>query len=202
MENTPKTRKKITKRIPYTKAIGAEICTRIVNDEDLTAICEDEHIPSKASVLSWLSKGATGDKKYVELLDLYRRAREASAEAVDSRVRRLNWRMEQPRTIPNPAHDAVEAAKDKAYSEPATIPNPDYLDPQAGQAISSNEKWRAAHLKPHVYGNRVEVAHSGTVKHDHTHKVDPPDWIKAEIEQDDAPAMIEVEAREVETVKV
>lgn len=187
------------KRIAYTPAIGAEICTRIANNEALKTICKDEHLPSFPAVMSWLSKGATGDKKYVGLVDRYGRARQASAEAVDSRIRRINWRMEQPRVISNPAHDAARAAQDKAYSEPATIPNPDYLDPQAGHAISANEKWRAAHLHAQRYGNRVEVAHSGTVKHDHAHRIDPPDWMKDQIEQDGEVPMIDVTPAKDET---
>lgn len=200
MSETKKKRKTPQRPKAYTPQIGAEICTRIANNEALTTVCEDQHLPSISAVMSWLSKGDRGDKKYVELVERYGRARQASAEAVDSRIRRINWRMEQPRTIPNPAHNAAKAAQDKAYSEPATIPNPDYLEPQAGQAISNNEKWRAAHLHAQRYGNRVEVAHSGTVKHDHSHRIDPPDWLKEQIEQEgEAPPMIEGEAVEVET---
>ena len=141
-----------------------------------------------------------GDKKYVELVEKYARARQASAESVDCEIMDLERRMLLVKTIQNPDYDAAKAAQDKDYSVPAAIPNPEHINPHVGRVVVDSKKWRAGHLNAARYGNRVEVAHSGTVKHDHTHKLEPPDWMKDQIERvGDEPPMITVEAVEVET---
>ena len=103
-----------------------------------------------------------------------------------------------PKMIDNPAYEPLKAAQGNGYSVPPTIANPEYVDAQVGREVISAHKWRAAHLNAPRYGNRVEV--SGTVKHEHAHRIDPPDWMQDAIERvGDDPPMIEVEAEEVET---
>lgn len=58
----------------YTAEIGATICNRIVDGESLRAICEEDGMPSKSTVLLWAQNLA-------EFSDQYARAREISAES-------------------------------------------------------------------------------------------------------------------------
>jgi hypothetical protein len=58
----------------YTPELVATICNRIVGGESLRAICEDEAMPNKSTVLLWAQNIA-------EFSDQYARAREISAES-------------------------------------------------------------------------------------------------------------------------
>lgn len=58
----------------YTDEIAREICRRLIDGESLRAICEDDHMPSKSTVLLW---AATNES----FSDQYAYARELSAEA-------------------------------------------------------------------------------------------------------------------------
>ncbi len=64
-----------TKRAPALPdpEVVDEICSRIINGESLRAICEDEHMPSKSTVLLWA--------QHEPFSDQYARAREISGEA-------------------------------------------------------------------------------------------------------------------------
>ena len=177
--------------IAYTKAIGREICTRIVRGEAIVQICKDKHLPTDSGFLGWLAKGDRGDEKYVGLVEMYARARQSSADVVESEIMEIERGMLAPKMIDNPAYDAAKAAKDKDYSEPPTIPNPDHIETQAGRETINSKKWRAARRSPRVYGDSVEVKHSGRVQHDHVHKVEPPDWMKERIDRDRAMKVVE-----------
>lgn len=178
----------------YTREIDIEICSRIANNEALKVICKDDHMPSFTGVLNWLSKGERGDERYTDFVDRYARARAASAETVDYEIWDLERRMLLPRTIPNPAYNpakAQEAKENKGeYDEPRTIPNPDYVDPMTARVAIESKKWRAAHLKPTVYGTRLEVAHSGSVKHQHEHRIEAPGWLRDKLPAPAEPAAV------------
>jgi hypothetical protein len=38
----------------YNEATATEICHRMINGENLTAICKDEHMPSRVTVYDWM----------------------------------------------------------------------------------------------------------------------------------------------------
>ena len=61
----------------YTDEIAKEICSRIANGESLRSICQDDHMPSKSTVMLWL---VDGEHKY--LSDQYAEARRIQAEAL------------------------------------------------------------------------------------------------------------------------
>jgi hypothetical protein len=60
-------------RIKLTPEIAEELCERIALGESLRAICDDEHMPDKATVLRWLQSNS-------EFRDQYARAREDQAD--------------------------------------------------------------------------------------------------------------------------
>lgn len=58
----------------YTQEIADEICRRLIDGESLRAICEDDHLPGKTTVLVWAQNNDA-------FRDQYARARELSGEA-------------------------------------------------------------------------------------------------------------------------
>lgn len=59
----------------YTKAIGDEICLRLVEGESLRRICDDPKLPSFRTVIRWIVKGEPQ-----EFCHQYAQARQAQAE--------------------------------------------------------------------------------------------------------------------------
>lgn len=62
----------------FTKAIAKKICDRLADGESLRSICEDENMPSKATVLSWASGTV---KTAASFPDQYACARKAQADS-------------------------------------------------------------------------------------------------------------------------
>jgi len=71
----PQTRKvtKMGRPSKYSDELAHEICTRLGTGESLRKICRDDHIPSMATVMHWLTTKP-------DFLDQYTRAREIQAE--------------------------------------------------------------------------------------------------------------------------
>lgn len=66
----------------YTEAIGEEICFRIANGESLIEICEDDHLPTPATVYRWLERDPA-------FQDRYATARRFQADYLFDETRRL-----------------------------------------------------------------------------------------------------------------
>jgi hypothetical protein len=63
----------------FTQAIADEICERLSRGESLRTICEDDHMPGRATVHRWL-----GESKAFQ--DQYARAREIQADYYADRI--------------------------------------------------------------------------------------------------------------------
>lgn len=123
----------------YTEAIGNEICEQITEGISLRKICKAEHMPASSSVFRWLSENVTFREQYT-------RAKDEQAEAL--------------------AEEMLEIAD---YSSEDT-----FIDAQ-GNVKTDNEvvarsrlkietrKWIAAKLKPHKYGDSINLNHSGKI---------------------------------------
>lgn len=191
-----KAKKKTGRPSTYTPALGRKICMMIAKDVAVVDVLKQPGMPSEGAVLNWLQKGDRGIEPYDEFVRFYVRAKQMAAEHGWSEMIRIERAMLLPKTIANPDYDERMAAKSKengqSYDVPKTIRNPDYIDPAHGREVLTNMKWRMAKAMPRVYGDRLEVAHSGKVEHDHTHRAEPPEWMKARIDQDRPPDMIDV----------
>ena len=64
----------------YTKKLAQEICTRLSGGESLRAICRDEAMPNKATVMRWLQADRSGFREMYEL------AREVQAECLADEI--------------------------------------------------------------------------------------------------------------------
>jgi len=61
----------------YTDELAKKICARIASGESIRSICQDEEMPSKATVMLWLVDG-----EHVYFSDQYAKARQIQAETL------------------------------------------------------------------------------------------------------------------------
>lgn len=116
------------------------ICLRLAEGESLRSICNDDDMPCKATVMRWL-------RSWPEFRDQYACAREAQADTLFDEVLDI----------------ADESSND-------TI-----IDPETGHERTNHEvvaraklridarKWMAGKLRPKVYGDKLDLEHSGAL---------------------------------------
>lgn len=126
----------------YTEEMADKICERIANGESLKAICEDEDMPSKATVFKWLSERTEFSDKYV-------RAREAQADALFDDILSI-------------ADDGRNDWMQKNFGEETRwVENGEAL--RRSQLRIDARKWMASKLLPKKYGDKVQNEHTGQV---------------------------------------
>lgn len=143
-DTTPSARKRGAVSI-FTPELFTAICDCISRGESLSAVCRRPEMPHKSTVLRWLH-----DKP--ELRDRYVQARDDLMEY---------W-----------ASDIIEIADDgtmdtmpglNKYGDEVMVPN--HANVQRDRLRIDSRKWMLARLKPQVYGDHVQVEHSGEVAH-------------------------------------
>jgi hypothetical protein len=187
--------KKYKPTVPYSPEIARRIASLIAIDLSLVDVCERQDMPHLSTVQGWLSQADSGNEKYRAMSNLYARAKAISAEKTYAEMIRIEKAMLLPRRIANPAYSAEAAAKatlEKPYLVPPELRNPDWIDSSTGREVLISMKWRAARSAPKRYGERLEVAHTGKVEHEHTHRMEAPDWIKERLGQAPARPVIDV----------
>lgn len=88
----------------YTKKLAEEICVRLSGGESLRAICRDQAMPNKATVMRWLQADRPGFREMYELalearaegladeiIDIADEADKDTAHAVKVRVDARKW---------------------------------------------------------------------------------------------------------------
>jgi hypothetical protein len=129
----------------FTPALFTLICDRISRGESLRSVCRDPEMPHKSTVLRWL-------REMPDLRDRYVQARDDLMEY---------W-----------ASDILEIADDgtldvipglNKYGDEVMVPN--HANVQRDRLRIDSRKWLLSRLKPQVYGDRLEVEHSGEVQH-------------------------------------
>ena len=68
----------------YSDEIADQICKRIASGEGLRAICRDEEMPGRQTVLDWLDS-----EKFPEFRAKYARAREAQGDYLDEEMQEV-----------------------------------------------------------------------------------------------------------------
>jgi hypothetical protein len=126
----------------YTDEVADVICERIADGESLKAICEDEAMPSKATVFKWLSEIASFSDKYAI-------AREAHSDALFDDILSI-------------ADDGRNDWMEKNFGEETRwVENGEAL--RRSQLRIDARKWMASKLKPKKYGERLDLNHSGSI---------------------------------------
>jgi len=72
----------------YNKALGDELCIRLMNAESLNSVCRDDDMPEKATVCLWLNDAIGPDPSpgMTEFFDQYTRARQIQSEMMSDDV--------------------------------------------------------------------------------------------------------------------
>ena len=69
------------RKTKYTEVLVSEICDRIAGGESLVQICADPEMPSRITVMRWLSSG-----DYDDFVTQYARAREMQGDYMDDMI--------------------------------------------------------------------------------------------------------------------
>jgi hypothetical protein len=137
----------------YSQELADSICERIADGESLRAICSDESMPGRRTVLDWLD-----DDSKLDFRAKYARAREAQAD----------WH----------ADEIIELADLPRIGQKVTTKANGDEEVVTGDMVErarlqiDARKWYAAKLSPKKYGDKVtqEVTgkDGGAVQHEHT----------------------------------
>ena len=128
--------------VEFSQEVFDRICERIANGESLRAICASDDMPAKATVFRWLASDAT-------LSDQYARAREAQADAIFDEI------LDIADTAVNDWME-VHGQDDTAYKL-----NGEHI--QRSKLRIDARKWMAGKLRPKVYGDKIDLNHSGGI---------------------------------------
>lgn len=127
----------------YTPEMADRICEQLADGKSLRSICKQEGFPCKTTVFCWL-------RERPEFQRIYSIAKDECAELY--------------------AEETVEIADDGTndYMESNDPDNPGYR--VNGEHIARSRlrvdtrKWIACKLKPKKYGDKIDIAHSGSIE--------------------------------------
>ena len=111
-----------------TQEIADEICRRIADGESLRAVCMDDEMPDKSTVLLWVVNGRIIDGTERQFFDQYAQARTAAGFSH--------------------ADEAMELRHELRSGG---------LDPQSAKVILEALKWGAERMAPKHHSSRQEI---------------------------------------------
>jgi hypothetical protein len=126
-----------------TTEVADEICRRLSCGEPLTRICKLDHMPSLASVYSWL-----GNPEHSEFLDRYNQAREWQGDTLFD---------EQIEIADDGTNDYMEQ-HDKDGALIGWRVNGENI--QRSALRIKTRQWQAARLRPKKYGDNTILRHA------------------------------------------
>lgn len=121
----------------YCPAVAELICARLADGETLTRICRTRGMPARQTVHRWRMRNPAFD-------DQYMRAREIGMEAMSDDMLAIA------------DDDTLDTGPDGA---------PNHANVGRARLMVDTRKFLLAKLAPRIYGDRVEVAHTGRVEH-------------------------------------
>ena len=130
--------------IPYDEDAASEICARLSQGETMSAICQDQGLPSERTVYRWLAVEPT-------FWQLYARAREAQME---------KWADDILEIIDDSRNDYI--ARLNKSGESASVLNTENV--QRSRLRSDNRKWILSKLLPKTFGDRIATELTGAIK--------------------------------------
>ena len=143
----PQTREVKTMGRPslYTEELANEICVRLGLGESLRKICLDDHIPSLATVMTWLSRKP-------DFLEQYTRAREIQAETQFDELIDIVDQPPELSYVTGKNGEQIEVKFDSTYVAWMKL-------------RVDTRKWTAARMAPKKYGEQKtpEEVHDMTV---------------------------------------
>ncbi|QIG76701.1 terminase small subunit protein [Rhizobium phage RHph_I1_23] len=127
----------------YTDEMADKICERIADGESLKSICEEDGMPSKATVFKWLGQNAS-------FVDKYARAREAQADALFDEILSI---------ADDGRNDWMER---RGEEDTGWVANGENI--RRAQLRIDARKWMAGKLRPKKYGEKLDI--DGTMTHE------------------------------------
>ena len=126
----------------YTSEMAAKVCAELAEGKSLRAVCRDDGMPSEATVRAWALDDVEGFAAH------YTRARELGYECLSD--------------------DILEISDDGTYDT--------YTDGQGNVRTDQevigrsrlrvdSRKWMLAKMLPKRYGDKLDLNHAGTIKH-------------------------------------
>lgn len=127
----------------YSQDKADEICALLAEGKSLRTICKAESMPCVKTVFNWM-------RAYPEFLQQYARAKEESAD----------YLAEETLEIADDGSNDWIAANDP--ENPGYRANGEHI--ARSRLRVDTRKWIASKLKPKKYGEKLDVAHSGTIE--------------------------------------
>jgi hypothetical protein len=125
----------------YSDELADKICDGLADARSLRSICCDPDMPSQSTVFRWLA-----DERFSSFRERYARAREAQADALFDEMLDI---------ADDGSNDWMERKRDDGSTEDVLI--------QRSKLRIEARKWMAGKLRPKVYGDKLDVEHSGAV---------------------------------------
>lgn len=128
----------------YTDEIADEICARLAEGQTLSSICRREGMPSERTVRTWaLDPGHAFSPRYA-------RAREVGYHKMADDLLDI---------VDDGTNDFVVRERDGGQ---VTVVDHEHI--QRSRLRAETRKWLLSKALPKLYGDKVDVAHSGTVE--------------------------------------
>ena len=124
----------------YDADMAASICERLANGESLRAICADDAMPDKSTVLRWLA-----NEEHASFRDQYARAREMQADHLAEDILEIS---------DDARNDWME--RNHGEADPGWVANGEHI--QRSRLRVDSRKWLASKLAPKKYGDKVTHA--------------------------------------------
>ena len=125
----------------YSEELAATICQRIAEGELLCHICQDDDMPARSTVHLWVIQDREG------FSDLYARARKVQA---------LDWAEEVLSISDNESKDWKVDKDGNLIVEREQV--------QRSRLRVDTRKWLLSKVLPKVYGDALELKHSGEIR--------------------------------------
>lgn len=126
----------------YTPELAKEICSRLIDGKSLRAVCEDEDMPARSTVLRWLAADIDGFES------IYAQARIAQ--------------------LMGEADEILEIADNPEIGQ-KTVSKATGMEITEGDMIEhrrlkvATRQWLFERMMPRRYGNKQQLEHSGSV---------------------------------------
>jgi len=133
----------------YSEHLAFEICIRLAGGESLVRICEKGEMPARRTIMTWLSRGDSGEQPYANFLKQYLGAKSLQQDII--------------------LDDAIDIADDSRWDwverivdgQKVYVPDNDVIK-RARMRIDA--RFRVAErMAPKKYGVKAHLNHSGEV---------------------------------------
>lgn len=131
--------------IQYSEEVADRICDALSDARSLRSICLEPDMPSQSTVFRWLA-----DERYAAFRERYARAREAQADALFDEMLDI-------------ADDGTNDWVERKRGDGSTYDAFNKEAVERSKLRVEARKWMAGKLRPKVYGDKLDVAHTGSV---------------------------------------